>query len=670
MRVITPREFLDCIAMNESTFKSLMSRDEAALAFGLTQRLAGGILLDVDAAAMEIAGELTPGFGRKLASVLVRAHSDMWLLGLGRADTTREPIYLLANEYGEARRNKYSSERALRETMNVGVTTITEHDEARSGFADHPEVRAPDRITWVNLSSVLQRIRARAAQIGLDLSRPVFPARERSGGCTTLGDGEEGSPEFARVDYRARPRGAHRVRRYSEAELIGARTIGRVLRRSADLIAPVQRSYDAAGPGKRWPGSALMPSPVTESLNARAPLASKAAYHVANNPHIAAGVSAWINNLVGDGPVCRHPDQQIMRAWNRFYSNCDASSALDLCGLTMLMVQSWLVTGEGFAFMVPDPEDGAVHVQLIPSAQVDESRNIDLGGGHTIVSGIETFRGKPLAYWVLPTSPDSPFANASELRPIPAPDMIHMFLPPFPGSVRGVSQLAPVLTRAQEIDAVEDALNALARVCALFGLAVSDPNGNFKLEDVVKDGLLPGGVFQMPPDATVSSVSPPQFDTVVDYVRHGVRTIAAGMGLPDHLVSQNLGEVNYSSARVGLLEFRRRVVALQKTLLVGQFLNKVFKRFVALEVLNGRLAVDLEALEDPTFIFTGWQPLDAEKETAADVLAISARLKSRFEVISARGRDPSEIDQEIAADPTPLPAPTVKSPIGESANAA
>ena len=119
------------------------------------------------------------------------------------------------------------------------------------------------------------------------------------------------------------------------------------------------------------------------------------------------------------------------------------------------------------------------------------------------------------------------------------------------------------------------------------------------------------------------------------------------------------------------MEFRRRVVALQKTLLVGQFLNKVFRRFVALEVLNERLSVDLEALEDPTFIFTGWQPLDVEKETAADVLAISARLKSRFEVISARGRDPAEIDEEIASDPTPLPAPTVKPPaVGESTNAA
>ena len=188
---------------------------------------------------------------------------------------------------------------------------------------------------------------------------------------------------------------------------------------------------------------------------------------------------------------------------------------------------------------------------------------------------------------------------------------------------------------------------------------------------MVKEGIIPGGIIQTPPDATVNPVNPPQFEGVVDYVRHGVRTIAAGMGLPYELVSHDLSQVNYSSARLGLLEFRRQVVALQKTLLVGQFLNKVFRRFVALEVLNGRLSVDLETLEDPTFIFTGWQPLDAEKETAADVLAISARLKSRFEVISARGRDPAEIDEEIASDPAQLPAPAVKSPsIGENTNAA
>jgi capsid protein len=89
----------------------------------------------------------------------------------------------------------------------------------------------------------------------------------------------------------------------------------------------------------------------------------------------------------------------------------------------------------------------------------------------------------------------------------------------------------------------------------------------------------------------------------------------------------------------------------------GQFLNRVFRRFVALEVLAGRLAVDLETLADPVWLWQGWAAVDPEKETNADVAAINARIKSRREVIAGRGRDPEEVDAEIAGDPAPAPAP-------------
>ena len=105
------------------------------------------------------------------------------------------------------------------------------------------------------------------------------------------------------------------------------------------------------------------------------------------------------------------------------------------------------------------------------------------------------------------------------------------------------------------------------------------------------------------------------------------------------------------------MEFRRRVVALQKTLLVGQVLNRIFRRFVTLEVLEGRLNVGLAALADPVFIFPGWAQIDPQKETEADIAAIGARLKSRREAISQRGRDPEEVDREIAGDRAPLPPP-------------
>ncbi len=44
----------------------------------------------------------------------------------------------------------------------------------------------------------------------------------------------------------------------------------------------------------------------------------------------------------------------------------------------------------------------------------------------------------------------------------------------------------------------------------------------------------------------------------------------------------------------------------------------------------------------------GWQWVDPQKEVNADIAAIGAGLKSREEVVAARGRDIDELDAEIA----------------------
>lgn len=421
------------------------------------------------------------------------------------------------------------------------------------------------------------------------------------------------------------------------------------------------RGYDAAGTTQRWPMAARMPSPTTEALNARGTVGQRAAYLRANSPHIAAAVNSWVTNLIGDGPTLQHNNPEIVKAWNKFWSNCDWEEISDLGGFLQRVADSWAVYGEAFVLLRSDPDDGALRLHLIPVEQIDVSKNADLGNGRVIVQGIELDQGRRTAYWILPTPPDSPFPGTPESSPVSASDVIHVFIPPWPGAVRGISLLAPVLTRAVETDKLEDALLATANVAALLSIYITDPSGGISLGEPINGNRAevsaePGTVRIVPADSTVTTVNPPQFNQSVDATRHMVRSIAAGCGLPYELVSHDLSQVNYSSARLGLMEFRRRVVALQKTLIIGQFLNRVFKRFVALEILARRVREEVGALADPVFLFPGWQAIDPQKEADADINLISAGLKSRREAIANRGRDPEEVFLEIAADKTPPPA--------------
>jgi capsid protein len=243
---------------------------------------------------------------------------------------------------------------------------------------------------------------------------------------------------------------------------------------------------------------------------------------------------------------------------------------------------------------------------------------------------------------------------------------VYVFQNRLQGMHRG--PLASILTRALEIDATEDAGIMLQKVAALLSIFVPDPSGTFDLAALTKpgglfdDGVKPGGVHILPGEVVPTVVNPPKSDSLVDFSRHLIRSVASGLGLPAWKVSGDLSDVNFSSARLGLLNWQRRAQSLQRNLLVGQFLDPVFRRFVALETIAGRLNVDLDRLPPPTWLFAAWPAVDVLKECEADVLAISAGIKSRTEVISAGGRDPEAVRAEIARDPTPLPAAPAQNP--------
>jgi lambda family phage portal protein len=118
---------------------------------------------------------------------------------------------------------------------------------------------------------------------------------------------------------------------------------------------------------------------------------------------------------------------------------------------------------------------------------------------------------------------------------------------------------------------------------------------------------------------------------------------------------------NYSSARAALIEFRRRIEAIQHHVLIRQFCRPVWQRWLATEALAGRidaagLAEDPDAFLAARWITPGWGWVDPVKEVQATVAAIDAGLMSRREAVAARGWDVAQLDREIADDAARAPA--------------
>ena len=421
------------------------------------------------------------------------------------------------------------------------------------------------------------------------------------------------------------------------------------------------RGYDAAGGSGRWPACAQMCALPRQAEAARATLAKRAAYLVQNAPIGESIANVWSTNVVGDGPSVRsgHPNSAMRRAlesaWLRFYKKADVEGG-DLTSMLVRAVRALVTDGECFIRLLT-VWPGVLRLQLLPAQQVDASVNRALPDGGMIASGVERGPlGEVRAYWILPAAPDGPWPMIGPAVRVDAADVCHVYEPRFAGQVRGVSWLHAVATRIIELDATEDAAAMKAKVNALVARFIKNIEGN--AADDAKNAELewePGTLRRLAVGEDITFSPTTDQTGLSEFLKHLARSVASGSGTPYELITGDLSQVNYSSARVGLQNFIRRCRAIRSSILIGRFLQPVWERMVTLEILSGRLAApgfeqDAEAYFDATFLFPEWASLDPYKETAADVEALNAGLRSRQEIIASRGRDIEDVDAEIAAD--------------------
>jgi lambda family phage portal protein len=316
-----------------------------------------------------------------------------------------------------------------------------------------------------------------------------------------------------------------------------------------------------------------------------------------------------------------------------------------------------VIDGEAFALLV-NADDG-LRVRLLDAEQVDPSLNRELRDGGRIVQGIEfDAAGRRVAYHVLPERPGMPFA-VLPLTPkrVPAELMVHMFRPEVPGQVRGVSWFAPIMLRIADLDQTRDAQIVRQKIGAMLAGFIKSMNGSgqpFEGEQqggTLLGGLEPGTLKYLGPDEDIVFSEPPTIGADgIAFMKLTEREIAVGLGLPASIFTGDLSDVNYSSIRAGLVEFRRRVEALQHGVIVFQALRPIWRRWAMTEVLSGRVKSTVDAALPAKFITPKQQWVDPAKDVQAELDAIAGGLMSRREAVTSRGVDIEALDAEIAAD--------------------
>lgn len=436
-----------------------------------------------------------------------------------------------------------------------------------------------------------------------------------------------------------------------------------VRRLKARAALEFARSYEAATRGRRTSNWSANGSSANAAMMGSLPLLrARSRDLVRNNPYAKRGIQVIANNVVGSGilaqPSADDPrgGEQALALWDSWVEECDAEGAQNFYGIQNLAM---FTTGESGSVLlrrrwrrVSDGLTVPMQIQVLEPDFLDTSKDQVFSDGRRIIGGIEFSKiGRPIAYHLFAEHPGNAVVGASAFRStrVPAEDIAHCFRVDRPGQVDGVPWLASVIIRMRDLDEVEDAYLIRQKIAACYvafyhdmeALETIDAEKRLNMEKVE-----PGMIERLPAGTEVTFGSPPSVDGYADHVRSVLRSIAAGLGITYESLTNDYGNVSFSSGRMGWIEQSRNVDQWQWNLMIPMVCQPVWDWFVEAAIVAGKLKAPVGVTWTPP----RREMLDPVKETDAIKTQIRGGFKSLSEVIRESGRDPMHTFREIASD--------------------
>lgn len=435
------------------------------------------------------------------------------------------------------------------------------------------------------------------------------------------------------------------------------------------------RAYDGAKGGRRQSGwSRPSTSASAEIATAGGKLRDSARDLVRNNPYIKRAKRQYIADMVRTGirpranTGSKARDRRINAAWDDWQAQADADGRLDFYGLQGLITGTIWESGEALVrFRDRLPQDGLrvpMQLQVLEPDYLDVARwgQPAAGGANWINQGIEFDQlGRRVAYYLFSQHPgDSAIVRLGQIlvsSRVPAEQIAHVYRVDRAGQVRGVTELAAAMQRTYDLADFDEAELVRKKIAACFaafikrsGAATSPLAGTRAASDAAGrriETMSPGIIQYLGLDEEAQFAAPPGSENYRDYVGAQLHAIAAGVNSTYEAMTGDWGQVNYSSFRAGQNGYRALVEMDQWLILVPQFCDPSWRRFVDRLVIAGEI-------DRPAYGVKWETPALPSINPREDALADQAEVRSGFATLSQkiaqRGYDPDEVLEERAAD--------------------
>lgn len=364
--------------------------------------------------------------------------------------------------------------------------------------------------------------------------------------------------------------------------------------------------------------------------------------------------------------------ERIFRRWSKY---ADAENRCNFLEMQGLIDRQILENGEILILPMMINEPGRPYSTAFQLIEADRLESPYSLRNDSIRYGVEIGRrGQPIAYHVRKTHPNDLSMyrrnSAKEYMRIPAkngggrPNILHLYHVKRPGQSRGIPFFSPVMTYFRHLADYMEAELVAARIAACYALIIQtgDPNTVAEGAKYLTDSnghrqqeMEPGLIGYVDSQTKIETFNPNRPQNNYDAFTVSVlRSICSALGLPYQLVIKDFSKMNYSSARVALLE-ARRYFKMRQQWLAEKFCQVAWEFVLEEAFLLGEFDVPdfYEHFADYTrcrWITPGWDWVDPVKEVDAALKAVSGGLSSYADEIAARGGDYEQSFEQQASE--------------------
>jgi len=346
--------------------------------------------------------------------------------------------------------------------------------------------------------------------------------------------------------------------------------------------------------------------------------------------------------------------ERSFKEWTK-KKNCTLSGKLSWLEAQKLFVTYLARDGEALVRIVLTNKNRfGIALKFYSPQWLDETYNDTRPNGNRVIMSVEVNDDdEPQAYWFTPPVSDYQLRNKLKYRfRVPASEIIHsFFVSDDEDQTRGVPSLHASMLRLKMLDGFEEAEVIAARVEACqMGFAIPPKDENAEMTDgededgnpiYVEESIEPGVIRELPPGYDFKTFDPKHPNpNAGDFKKTVLRGAAAGAEISYHTLAGDLEAVNYSSARIGMLDDRDVWNEFQ-TFVIENFCEPVFARWLESSFLNNSLEISLKDFNrlEPVFRGRGWTWVDPKKEADAHVVALQNKFETLTDVLAEKGVD-------------------------------